>query len=347
MADNERMRWFSPETAPFVLEGFPFFESERRYRRLPLNTDEPMPEWVEALAWNTAGGKLRFHAKLKKLAVRVRLTEGHSYDHLTADGQCGFDCYADDGSGKRFYAVSRFDRSKTEYESVFFAADRQLDLELEINFPLYSGISDVMFGFDWDAEISAPKKRGYGKRIVVYGSSITQGGCATRPGMAYTNILSRRLDAEIINLGFSGSGRAEAEVAREISKIENVGLLLLDCEANCHDTEWVESHYPEFIRILRERYPDVPMLVLSASPKTNELYNAKELELRLANKRFERELVEGLRAGGDEAIRFMDYEEMLGAEWMEETVDGCHATDLGFLYMANGLEPVLREMLGL
>ncbi len=345
--EGTRMKWFSPVVEPFELEGMAFFEKDRVFRRLPLNPDSPLPAEVERLSWNTAGVQMRFHARLRKLAVRVRVTEQHVCDHLTAMAKNGFDCYADDGSGLRFYAVGRFDRSQTEYESVFFEFDEPQELELVVDFPLYSGVSDVLFGFDWDAEISAPAKRSYDKRVVVYGTSITQGGCASRPGMAYTNILSRRLDAEFINLGFSGSGRAEAEVAREIAKIDGAGMFLIDCEENCHDPEWLSGHLPEFMRILRESHPEVPMLLLTASHKSYELYNARETGYKLENKRIQRELVEGLRAAGDENVFFLDYDDILGDSWSDETVDGVHATDLGFNNMANGLEPVIRGLLGI
>ena len=342
---EQRMKWFSPVTAPFELEGMAFFDRDRVYRRLPLNPDSPMPAEVERLSWNTAGVKLRFRAKLKKLAVRVRVTEAHVCDHLTAMAKCGFDCYADDGTGMRFCAAGRFDRSLTEYESVFFDFDRPHELEIVVNFPLYSGVSDVLFGFDWDAEISAPSRRSYGRRIVAYGTSITQGGCASRPGMAYTNILSRRLDAEIINLGFSGSGRAEEEVAREIAKIDNVGMFIIDCEENCHLPEVISERYPVFLRILRESDPGVPILLLTASRKAYERFNETESGYRAENKRIQRELAETLRKNGDGDVYFLDYDDIRGESWMDETVDGVHATDLGFINLANGLEPVIRGIL--
>ncbi len=345
--EEQRMKWFSPAVEPFELEGMAFFEKDKLYRRMPLNPEQPFSNAVEQLSWNTAGVKLRFRARLKRLAVHVHLTEPHSFDHMPATAQCGFDCYAGDENGLRFYGVTRFDRSKLEYESVFFELDKTRELELVVNFPLYSGVSSVLLGLDRDAEIYAPTRRSYSKRIVVYGSSITQGGCASRPGMAYPNILSRRLDAEVINLGFSGSGLAEAEVAREIARIDNVGMFIADCEANCHTPEWVSGHYPEFLRILRESHAGTPILVLSASPKAYEYYNETERGYRQENKCFERELVEKLRAAGDRDIYFLDYDDILGEDWLDETVDGTHATDLGFTYISNGLEPVIRGILNL
>ncbi|MBE6884126.1 MAG: hypothetical protein E7487_05935 [Ruminococcaceae bacterium] len=347
MSETPRMKWFSVLASPFEIEGFPFYNEEKHFRRLMLNTVSPISPTVDELAWNTAGGKVRFRAKLQKLALRTRITVPHFFDHLTADAQCGFDCYADDGTGLKYYSTTRFDRSKTEYECTLFELDETRELEIVINFPLYSGVSELLLGFDEAVVLSPPTPRSYDKNIIVYGSSITQGGCATRPGMAYTNILSRRLDAQVINLGFSGSGLAEAEIAVEIAKIPNAGLFLLDCEANCHKPDWVAGHYPEFVRILRESYPTTPILLLTASPKNVEIFHRCEREYRAENKRIQRELVEERRRNGDANIYFLDYEDILGEEWQDETVDGTHATDLGFVYMANGLTPVIRNLLSL
>jgi len=340
----ERALRFSPSRAPFVLEGFPFFEQEGLYRRLPLNTDSPLFPQVERLCWDSAGGKVRFHAVLKKLSLFARLEYVHSDDHATALIGSGFDCYADDGSGLRFYGPGRFDRSKNEYETVFFDFAEPRELELEVNFPAFNRVHSLLLSFDPDAVVSSPRPHTYKKRIVIYGSSITQGGCASRPGMTYPSLLSRRLDAEVLNLGFNGCGTAREEEAAEIAKIENVGLFVIDADVNCPSAEWVREHFPRFIAILRARRPETPILLLTASPKTHDLYPDR-LRARMEKKQAQRELAESLRAAGDGNIHYLDYEDILGESWQDETVDGCHPTDLGFVNIANGLQPVIERLI--
>src|SRR5690606_269350 len=100
-------------------------------------------------------------------------------------------------------------------------------------------------------------------RLVVYGTSITQGGCASRPGMAYPSILARRLGIETLNLGFSGNGRGEPEVAHILAQLENVSCFILDYESNVPVAEDLRTTLTAFIPILRERHPDVPIIVIS------------------------------------------------------------------------------------
>jgi len=183
--------------------------------------------------------------------------------------------------------------------------------------------------------------------VVVYGTSITQGGCAARPGMAWTNILSRRLNVEFINLGFSGSGRGEPEVAETISEIPNPACFILDFEANSGGIGPLRERFPEFIRILRERHPKVPILVISAVPHAIERLIERVLQERIERREFQRGVVGEFRRRGDKLLYFQDGGELLGEDFEECSVDGVHPTDLGFMRMANGLMPVVTGILGL
>lgn len=182
--------------------------------------------------------------------------------------------------------------------------------------------------------------------MIVYGTSITQGGCASRPGMCYTNILSRRINREFINLGFSGNGKGEPEVARVISTIDRPGLFVLDYEANCNDYDRLSATLPAFIRILRNAHPTVPILAASKIPYATEAWHPVAVEKRLRNRDFQRQLVEECRAAGDTNVHFLDGSGLLGEEgWQECTVDSVHPNDLGFMRIADGLEPVIQGIL--
>jgi lysophospholipase L1-like esterase len=165
--------------------------------------------------------------------------------------------------------------------------------------------------------------------------------------MAYTNILSRRLNVEFINLGFSGSGRGEAEVAEAVAQVAHPICFVLDYEANCVSTELLRETLPRFIRILRAAHAGVPILVVSRTPYAVELQNEESARAGAERREFQRATVEKLRSEGDALVFFKDGSDLLGEDFDECTVDGGHPTDLGFLRMANGLEPVLRWILTL
>ena len=345
--ERPAVRWYSPTTAPFVLEGFPFFKSEGIYRRLSVNPPYVLPAGVEGQSWHTAGGQIRFRATFRTMRLRAALMGSGTMDHMPATGQCGFDVYLAETGTPRYYGTARFDPRQDHYESAMVDLPEPRTLEVVVNFPLYQGVREVLLGFDADAVLEAPSPRAVAGRIVVYGTSITQGGCASRPGMAYTNILSRRLNAEVVNVAFSGAGQCEPEAAYAVRDIDDIALYIHDAEANVGAYEDVASRYPRFLRIFREKHPDTPILVPTKIPYAKELFHPDMRALRLRKKELQRAIVEQFRAEGDANIHFLDGETLYPGCFEEYAVDGVHATDLGFLKMAEGFEPVIRSILGL
>ncbi|XID95207.1 SGNH/GDSL hydrolase family protein [Paenibacillaceae bacterium WGS1546] len=344
MTDNE-LAWHSPLDAPFRVNGFPWLERDGVYRRLPLAPEFELPPAVDRLADNTAGGQIRFRTNSGRLSVKVRLNGTANMNHMPATGQCGFDCYLGGPGEQKYMNTTKFDPTKPEYEFSMYGKIEPGFHSVTLYFPLYIGVEEVLVGLDPWAEVAAPLPYSTDKRIVFYGTSITQGGCASRPGMAYTNALSRKIDAEFVNLGFSGSGKGEAEVAHAVSGVPDPMLLVLDYEANSVSPELLQSTLPEFIRIYRLKHPEVPILVLSQFRYPREPFDPELRELRLARKRIQRETVNALRRRGDRNVHFHDGERLLGNAFNECTVDGTHPTDLGFYQMAEGLYPVIKRLL--
>jgi lysophospholipase L1-like esterase len=216
---------------------------------------------------------------------------------------------------------------------------------ITLYFPLYQGVEEIWIGVDPDAEVSEVPAYISDKRIVIYGTSITQGGCANRPGMAYPHILSRSIPLEFINLGFSGNGRGEPEVAKVISEIDNPALFVLDYEANVGTYERMEATLPEFIRILRSKHTTTPILVLSRIRYAAECFSTDAENRRHRMRHIQMEIVEQLRQSGDRHVHFLDGGDLLGEDFAECTVDGIHPTDLGFHRMAHRLLPVIQNLL--
>jgi hypothetical protein len=216
---------------------------------------------------------------------------------------------------------------------------------ITLNFPLYQGVRRVWVGTDSGSQVLPPPPYDAPGKVVVYGTSITQGGCAARPGMAYTNILSRSLNREFVNLGFSGSGRGEPEVARAICDIADPACFVLDYEGNARADAMLQKTLEGFIDILREVHPATPILVVSCVEFACESLREGERRQREESRHFQRKTVEERRAAGDSNIHFCDGGALLGEGADEFSVDNVHPTDLGFWLLARGLGPVLSSIL--
>ncbi|MGG1552211.1 SGNH/GDSL hydrolase family protein [Paenibacillus ferrarius] len=341
---DEGLDWHSPLKAPFRIDGFAWLADEGKYRRLPVAPEHPLPSAVDSLANCTAGGKIRFRTNSAKLSIRVKLTGPGNMYHMPATGQCGFDCYLGEPGEEQFWTTARFDHTKDAYEASFYSWDEKREFCVNLYFPLYQGVEEVWIGLEPDAELSAAPALASDKPVVLYGTSILQGGCASRPGMAYPNILSRMLPMTFVNLGFSGNGKGEPEVARTIADIADPAMFVLDYEANV-TPEGMADTLPGFIGILRERHPETPILVISKIRYSKERFDPQVLHLHEIRRDIQRGTVERLQSAGDRNLHFFDGSLLLGDDFSDCTVDGVHPTDLGFQRMAQSLEPTFRTLL--
>ncbi len=335
--------WKSPKEKPFQIAGLAWFAKDRAWKRTPVKPKERLPEMVESLAQQTAGAQIRFETDSRRIAVRVRLPRVHGMDHMPATGECGFDCYVGLLGVMRYGGTVRYDRTQVRYESMVFETDAPGRRAITLHFPLYCGVKDVRVGLARGAKLWPPKP--LGGRVVVYGTSITQGGCASRPGMCWTNIASRKLGVEFINLGFSGNGRGEPEVARTIAEVPGVDLYILEYEPNCVSTEKFKETLPVFLRILRRAHPKTPILVASRVHYARDLWSAECRKAGRERRAFQRRAIAKLRAAGDKRLFFFDGSTLLGPDFEECAVDGVHPTDLGFTRIAAGMIPWIRKAL--
>ncbi len=341
------MKWYQLGEGPFSVEGFPFYEREKQFRRLMLLPPEKLPDDVDYLNWNTAGGQIRFRGRFCEMHLRVELNAVPEMYHMTTVGEGGFDCYLGRNGEEPVYFSSVFlkDDHAVSYEACLYRGE-PAEQDVILNFPLYKGVKTLKLGFDEEAFLKPPKPHRNG-RIVVYGGSIDQGGCASRPGMAYTNLLSRWLDAECINLGYSGAGRAEDEVAKAIREIPDVSLFIINTAGNCPGCAYLEEHFPRFISLLRERYPETPMLIYSLPKRPCDRFGfdgvmSNEAKATLLERLFnnmsrqDRHLY-FLRSEGEPPFEGHSLE-------YETTVDGCHPNDYGFMIMAKELFRKITEI---
>ena len=243
-ADASGAVWIHAYEEPFELTGFPWFARDHLYRRLPVTPAHKITPAVDSLAWCTAGCKVRFRTNSSRILLRVKLQDNEIMDHMPRTGSNGFDLYTGAPGKEVYYYTTRANDAGYDFE--IFRNPRRKCETITIHFPLYKGVDSLQIGVDNDAKVLPPEpyKEGY---IAVYGTSITQGGCASRPGMASTSILSRMLKRHILNFGFSGSGKGEPEMAKILSELDPV-MFWLDFQANAGDA-YLEN-LENFIRIL-------------------------------------------------------------------------------------------------
>jgi hypothetical protein len=260
--------------------------------------------------------------------------------HFAPTGVSGLDLYvrADDNSW-HWLGVGR--PRKIENEETLVEGIPSARREYILYLPLYNGITYLEIGIPKENKIeNAPLIKG--KPIVFYGTSITQGGCASRPGMCTTAILGRRLNRDIINLGFSGSGRMEPEVARLLSELDPE-IYFIDCLPNLEASD-VAVRVEPFIRILREAHPNTP-IVLAEGITYDDAFLVKSRDLRNTESRKALRIAyENLLKSGVRNLYYQIAEGELGSDG-EGTVDGTHPTDLGFMRQAAVYELVLKSIL--
>jgi lysophospholipase L1-like esterase len=229
------------------------------------------------------------------------------------------------------------------YQVELFNSDVEQWHSFTINFPLYNGVRALQIGIENSADIKASDPFKRSGKFVIYGTSITQGGCVCRPGMAYSNILSRKLDVQFVNLGFSGNGRGEPALAHLINQISDKSFIILDYEANASET--IVNTLGPFVDILRAKNPDTPILIMSKIRYARANVGTSGYKLWMDNRDFQKNLVDERRKSGDMHIYFLDGSKVLGDDYYECTVDGVHPSDLGSFRIANALLSAIEEIL--
>ncbi|MCF6268961.1 MAG: SGNH/GDSL hydrolase family protein [Melioribacteraceae bacterium] len=335
ISDNDIIVWHDPREEPFGLVGFEWIEEDSVYRRLPVNPNWEIIEAVDRLSNKTAGGQVRFRTDSKVIFIKVVLEKKSSMSRMSASGQSAFDLYITENGIKRYLKTAGFSSDSVRYTSRLFSSDETKLRDFTLNFPLYNGVKSLYIGLEQDSKIDKPLLFSNVNKFVIYGTSITQGGYVSRPGMAYSNIISRKLDAQFVNLGFAGNGRGEPELAHLINEISDVGFIILDYEANANHT--IQKNINPFIDILREKHSTTPILIMSKTRYTAAQEGSEMYKTLMSNRDFQKKMVEERKAKGDDNIYFIDGSEIYGNDYFECTVDGKHPNDLGAYKIADAL----------
>src|SRR5215467_10159912 len=263
------LRWLQLPSPPMEVDGLPWYaENGGELFRLPVKLKDKYRKPVWDLAQSPSGGRIRFRTNSATLAIRLEYPEPPSMSNMHAFGQTGVDLYAD-GVYRGTAVAGRDAKPGATMEHVYYKQQPAADREITLYLPLYMGVKVLGIGLDPEARIERPRPFALGKPVVFYGTSITQGGCASRSGMSYQAILGRTLNIDFVNLGFSGNGMGEPEVARTVAQID-ASCFVLDFAQNNRTLESVAKVYAPFIETLREKHPQTPILAITP------IYSARE-----------------------------------------------------------------------
>ena len=326
-----------------------FDDSERVFSRLPANLQDSLREGLWDRQQCSAGMGIRFATDSKSVGVRYDLLWNTHMIHMADTGLKGTDLYIFEGDSVwRHVNTNRpFIKKDTEKtcEATYVENLAPGMKEFMVYLPLYDGVTSMDIVVDSGAVITPgnPSIIDKNKKIVAYGTSILQGGCASRTGMASTNIISRDLNCEVVNLGFSGEGKMDFAMARALAKIPDIDCYVLDPVPNCTEMMCDTLTY-DFVNILRTLRPEVPIVMVEGPIYPYARYDSYfENYLPKKNAAYRRNY-ERLKAENPENLYYVTSENLDGVE-DDGTVDGIHLTDLGFKYYAAKLTPVLRDIL--
>ena len=317
--------------------------TELYYSRLPEDLKASTRKGVWDLGLNSAGLAIRFSTDSRTIGFRWTLLNNFIMHHMAGTGIRGIDLYIlDENDHWQFIGTGIPNGKDTTKTQIVVSGMEGKDHEYMAYLPLYDGVTKVEVGVTRNASIGMPHRdlltKGKEKPLVFYGTSITQGGCASRPGMVYTSIISRALQKECVNLGFSGNARMDKSMAEAVARID-ADQYVIACLENCtikvmQDSAWY------FLTYLGKKRPDAPIYMVEHIWFSHAAVN-KEVHDQIAEKNaYWHELYLRLRKEGYNNFRYIAADGLTGPDG-EGAVDGCHQTDLGFLRMS---EEFLRHL---
>ena len=332
--EREGLVFYDIDDTPFRIHGV--FREGTRYVRMPTAVAKTVSDGVGNLCAHTTGGRVRFITDSPYIAISIRVPSFSRFPFFPLSGTVGCDLYG----GTRYFGTLFPPLDVVNaYESVVDIHD-PAEREYTVNMPLYSVVEKLYIGIKEGSVLRAAPDYAVTKPIVYYGSSITHGGCATRPGCNYENTIGRMIDCDYINLGFAGCARGEEEIARYIAGLDMTAFVY-DYDHNAPTPEHYRETHERMFRIIREAQPTLPIIMM-----TRPKYHLNEEERERINIMLT--TYANAIAAGDRNVYCIRGPQLLSEDIRENAlVDNCHPTDGGFTSIAKVLGGHLREILSL
>jgi len=325
---EKNIRFYDVRQEPFRVYGLYNYRNEPVFKRIPDHVAAATNDGVKALYLNTAGGRVRFSTDSEYVAIKAIMPSVTVFPHMTLAGTSGFDLYIDDDTGSTYYGTFMPPIGmKDGYESIIYFPDSRRR-DLTINFPLYNNVDSLYIGLKNSAIVDRGREYRYSKPVLYYGSSITQGACASRPGNSYEAIISRRYDCDYINLGFSGSARGEDSIAEYMSDLD-VSLFVCDYDHNAPDVGHLRDTHEKLFKKFRSKSAELPVIFVSRPNFEKDTYDSI-----MRRDVIYTTYINAIRSG-DKNVYFIDGQALFKDENRDCcTVDTVHPNDAGFVRMA-------------
>ncbi|MEI6871382.1 MAG: SGNH/GDSL hydrolase family protein [Verrucomicrobiota bacterium] len=340
-ASTEAVEWH--DVTQWGVEGREWSKRERLsyFDRLPAEAEKTVTANVWKLSRDSAGMMVRFKTDATSLHVHYKLTkESLAMPHMPATGVSGVDFYARDEAGKwRWVMVSKPATQEARAEVIKGLAPGMREYAAYL--PLYNGVQFLEIGVPLGARFEGLPPRE--KPIVFYGTSITHGACASRPGMVHTAILGRRFDLPVLNLGFSGNGRMDAAIGDFLTEVD-AAAYVIDCLPNMGPAD-VSAKCVPLVQQLRASRPETPIVLVEDRRFTNAWITPAKSKFHDENHAALKSAWEKLQELGVRNLFYIEGDALYGTDG-EGATDASHANDLGFLRQADIFEPVLKKALG-
>lgn len=347
---QETIRWQNPLSIDFpVVQGRAWQqELSKPYDRLPAKAEKTVRPEVWNLSHNSAGEYIDFTTSAKEIVVRYAVSGGLNMPHMPSTGVSGVDLYAKDNQGQWQWARGKYNFADTiTYRFTNIQSESPLTF-FRLYLPLYNTVKWMEIGSS-EKEPIVFSKAGDKKAIVLYGTSILQGACASRPGLAWTNILGRKIDLPVINLGFSGNGRLEPAVTDLINETEPAAFVL-DCLPNLtakdkFPDDTIRARIQASVKSLQSKHPATPILLTehSCGLAAVSMDSVTLADCKRVNNILQQTFA-SMKSAGIKNIYLLTAKAIgLGAE---STVDGIHPNDIGMMQYATAYADVLRQILG-
>ncbi|MFG0266856.1 MAG: SGNH/GDSL hydrolase family protein [Rhodopirellula sp. JB055] len=335
---EDGVAWY--DIAKQNIEGriLPEQDRERWFDRFPKSADGSVTSNVWNLSRHSAGMMVRFKTDATAIHIHYKLMRGAlAMPHMPATGVSGVDLYARDGNGDwRWVQVTR--PTSQVVKTLLVDGLAPGTREYAAYLPLYNGVEYLKFGVS--PENSFEQLTSREKPIVFYGTSITHGACASRPGMVHTGILGRRFDQPVVNLGFSGNGKMDPEVGNYLIQID-AAVYVIDCLPNMNAAMVADRCIP-LVKQIRAAKPHTPIVLVEDRRNTNSWILPARDAHHTANHEALQAAYKSLLADGVTGLHYIAGDELYGTDG-DGATDGSHASDLGFMRQADVFEPVLRK----
>ncbi len=329
----------------FDLYGVFFDEKEGRFLRMPADVAASVSPSVAELNKHPAGGRIRFKTDAARLSITMRCSSLAQMPHMPFSGTHGFTLVEDDGDKHCFAAAFMMNHyanlKESHTEDGYYAEKPLLGGKMRsytLYLPLFTDLRELTIGVPEEATVeNGPKYRDI-KPLLFYGSSITHGGCASRPDNMYEAYISKWLDVDFIDLGFSGSALGEVEIAKYLASLDP-SVFVCDYDYNAPDAKHLKETHYRLYRIFREKHPNTPILFISnpdydTDPSSPARIRVIKRTLALA------------RRNGDKNVIFMSGKRLFGKFDRENcTVDMTHPNDLGFYMMAKEITKTIKKLI--